>query len=230
MVIEFIVIVLCFFLFLFTLYTLSREDFVFLRKNVTIENIFNVAFVTALFTLFFARLGYVLMNFDSSYLNPLVFFLVPYFPGLSLLGGVLGGVLTLLIITKKKKYPRGRFIDFFAYSFLSVLPIGYAGYIATGLTGSVYYAVVPVIYFSILFFFFMRMLLPRFVQGQMRDGMLGLLIFMNYSLFTVILTMIRAYTEKTSLFPPQNIVLLVFFLVCLILYIRQGTQLSFRRK
>lgn len=230
MVIELIVIAICFIVFLFTLYTLSREDFVFLRKNVTIENIFNVAFIAAFFTMLFARLGYVLLHFDMSYLNPLVFFLIPYFPGLSLLGGVIGGVVTILLLTKKKKYPRGRFVDFFAYSFLSILPIGYAGYIATGQTGSIYYSVVPIIYYSILFFFFMRMLLPRFLQGQMRDGMLGLLILMNYSLFTSVLSVIKAYNEKTPLLTPQIVILLILFVLCLLLYIKQGTQLNLKRK
>ena len=208
---------------------MSREDFVFMRKNITIDDIFNVAFITSLTTLFFSRLFYVLFHFDFSFLNPFVFFLIPYFPGLSLLGSVIGGVLSVLIITKQKKFPRGRFLDFFSYAFLSVLPISYLGYVFIGEKQPLLFSLLPVFYYTFLFFFFLKILLPKFLQGQMRDGMLGLLILMNYSLFTAALLTIRLVSEKKSLLQPELGVLLAVFFVSIIFYIRQGAQLTFRR-
>jgi len=224
-----IVILLSFFLFLFTLYVLSREDFVFLRKNISTEEIFNIAFFTAIFTLFFSRLFFVFSNFDLSYLNPFVFFLIPYFPGLSLVGGIIGYVITVMIITRQKQYPRGRFIDFFSIAVLSVLPLGYAGFLLTGLRGSLVFSTLPIVYYSLLFLFYWKVLLPRFLQGQIKEGMLGLLFLMNFSLFTVLLSVIQSLTEKKSPLTLENGILVLLFMLSLFLYLRQRVRGSLRR-
>lgn len=230
MVTHGIVILFSFFIFLFTLYLLSREDFVFLRRNISLEQVFNVAFITALFTLFFSRLFYVLFHFDTSYLNPLVFFLVPYFPGLSFLGAIIGYAVTLLVLTKQQKYPRGRFLDFFSVAFLSALPLGYAGFLLTDLSSSLVFAILPIVYYSLLLLFYWKILLPRYLQGQMKDSMLGLLFLMNFSLFTLLLQLIQAFKEKTALVTLENGTLLILFLLSLFFYFRQGAQLPLRRR
>lgn len=229
MVIEGIIILLCFFLFLFTLYVLSREDFVFLRKNISVEEIFDVAFITAVVSLFFSRLFFVLIQFDMSYLNPLIFFLIPYFPGLSLLGGILGCVVSVLIITKHKKYPRGRFLDFFSIALLSVLPLGYTGFLLVSPRESLIFSILPIFYYSLLFLFYWKILLPRFLQGQIKDGMLGLLFLMNYSLFTVLLLVIQVFKEKTSPLTVTTGTLILLFITSIFLYFRQGAQIPLRR-
>lgn len=229
MVISGIIILICLFLAFFTLYVLSREDFVFLRKNISVEEIFDVAFLTVIISLFFSRLFFVIDNFALSYFNPLVFFLIPYFPGLSLLGAIGGYVLAVLVITKQKKYPRGRFVDFFAVAILSVMPLGYAGFLLTSPKGSLIFSILPIFYYAILFLFYWKILLPRFLQGQIRDGTLGILFLMNYSLFTVLLSIIQAIKEKT---PPITFTtgsLIFLFLLSLFFYFKQGAQLSLRK-
>lgn len=229
MVIQGIVIVVCLFFSFFTLYVLSREDFVFLRKNISVENIFDVAILTAIFSLVFSRLFFVIDNFSFFYLNPLVFFLIPYFPGLSLFGAIVGYVLSALIITKQKKYPRGRFVDFFSIAFLSVLPLGYAGFLLVGSKGSIVFSILPIVYYSILFIFYWKILLPRFMQGQIKDGMLGILFLMNYSLFTVLLSVIQALKEKTPPITFTSGSLIFLFLLSLFFYFKQGAQIPLRR-
>jgi prolipoprotein diacylglyceryltransferase len=229
MVIEGIIIVLCFFLFLFTLFTLSREDFVFMRKNISTEEVFDVAFLTCFAALFVSRALYVVFNFDSAFLNPLVFFLIPYFPGLSLLGAVIGAVLAMAVLTKQRKYPRGRFLDFFSFSFLATLPIGYTGFVFTQDSSLIVFAILPIFYYLFLLLFFLKILLPRFLEGQMRDGMLGLLMLMNYSLFSFILLFVRGIQEKMLSPTPEIIILLLVFFISFFLYIRQGAQITFKR-
>ncbi len=229
MVIELVTLLIGFMLFLFTLYVLSREDFVFLRKNIILDDIFNVAFVTFFFTVFFSRFFYVLTHFETSYLNPLVFFLIPYFPGLSLTGGIIGGVLTLLVITKKKKYPRGRFLDFFAFALLSVLPIGYLIGLADRGEHAIIFSLLPVLYYALLFFFFLRILLPRFLEGQLKDGMLGLLFLMNYALFTAVLAIVKSLLDGTVWYAPETVILGLVFFISLYFYLKQGAQLNIRR-
>src|SRR5260221_9633094 len=91
-----------FIVFLFILYTTVKDDFVFLRRNVEIEHIFNTVFLGIPLTLFFARLFFVLFHPKWAYLNPLVFFVIPYFPGLFAGGGIIGAILFLYLYTKNK--------------------------------------------------------------------------------------------------------------------------------
>jgi hypothetical protein len=228
MVVQGIVIILSIFIFLFTLYALSREDFVFLRKNISLIEAFDVAWIVLLAALLSSRLLYVIFHFDKTYLNPLVFFLIPYFPGLSLIGAVLGALLSLMIITKRHKYPRGRFFDFFSFAFLSVLPLSS---IASFLSDNEpwFFAALPFLYYTLLLIFFLRILLPRFLQGQMRDGMMGSLILMNYSLFSSIMEIITAINMNISPLTPQLGIFLSLFIVSFFFYLRQGLAVSLRR-
>ena len=62
-------------IFLFTLYVLSKEDFVLLRKNISEAALFDVFFIVVLVAILFSRIFYVGFQFDVSYLNPVIFFL-----------------------------------------------------------------------------------------------------------------------------------------------------------
>ena len=91
--------------FLFTIYVLSKEDMVFVRKNVSLEQLFTLSFLSLGVSIFFSRLFFVLFNFKTIYLNPLVFFLIFYFPGLSFPGGLLAGAGFVLLYARRKKMP-----------------------------------------------------------------------------------------------------------------------------
>src|SRR5438270_6523068 len=117
---QFIVLIIlfCFFIALFCIYLLSRDDFILLRKNITLEQVFNYAFVSLAVGILSARIVYVLLHPSLRYLNPLVFLIFPYFPGLSTIGGVIGVMIFLLAVSRKKKIPKGRLYDIFSLSFL----------------------------------------------------------------------------------------------------------------
>ena len=74
-----LVIAACFIVFLFCLFVLSKDDFLFLKKNITLEQVFNIAFVAGLVGLFVARSFYVIFNFAPGFVNPLVFLLHLFF-------------------------------------------------------------------------------------------------------------------------------------------------------
>ena len=117
-----IVLLVCFVVFLYVLFVINR-------KNISLESIFNMAFLTAIFALFFSRLFYVLIHPRPVFFTILGFMLFPYFPGLSLIGATLGGLIFLLPYLKSKKIPVGKIFDLFALSCLSTLPVGYLGLI-----------------------------------------------------------------------------------------------------
>src|SRR3989344_2886665 len=102
------VLVICLVLFLYRIYHLANDDYVLLTKNITLEDIFNAVFVCSLVSLLFSRFFYVFMNPNPVFLNPLGFLLFPYFPGLSLTGVLIGGILALFLYIRIKKFPLGR--------------------------------------------------------------------------------------------------------------------------
>ncbi len=122
------IVIVGFIVFLLSLYLLTREDFVFVRRNVSLEQIFDVAFLDSLVALLFARIIFVAFHFKLAYLNPLVFFLVPYFPGLSVSGAMLGSFFFLLWVSRSKKIPTGHLFDVFSVSFFYAFSVTLFGY------------------------------------------------------------------------------------------------------
>ena len=122
------IVLVSFFVFLLSVYLLGREDFVFMRRNVSIEQLFDVAFLNGFLALFSARIAFVAFHFTFAYLNPLVFFLVPYFPGLGISGAIVGSFFFLLWISKSKKIPTGRLLDVFSVGFSYAFSASLLGY------------------------------------------------------------------------------------------------------
>lgn len=114
----------CFIIFLFTVYQLSKEDFLFIRKGVSMDNIFDLVFMALPFALLTSRLFYIMFHPSWHYLNPLIFFVIPYFPGLSLVGGIIGAWIFIVFYTKNKKISSSRLLDMLSLSFLLAFSIG----------------------------------------------------------------------------------------------------------
>jgi len=111
--------VACTIVFLFTLFILSKDDFVLMRRNVSQRLLFDIACVSGVVGLFFARLVYVAMNPSIAYFNPLVFFIIPYFPGISTAGFLFGMCLSVYIFAVRKKLPIGKVFDIVALSLVA---------------------------------------------------------------------------------------------------------------
>lgn len=101
----FAILLVCLLVYLFTVHLLAKEDLVFVRKNITLETLFNLAFYTCGMGLLASRIVFVALHFKPGYFHPLVFLLFPYFPGLSLVGGIIGAMLFLMLYGKRKKNP-----------------------------------------------------------------------------------------------------------------------------
>lgn len=178
----FLVLIFCFTIFLYVIYSLSRDDFVVLRSNASMEKIFNAAFLSAFFALFTSRLLYIVFNPKPIFLNPLGFLLFPYFPGLSLIGGLLGGFLFSTVILKSWNLPVGRIIDFFSMGFLVSFPFGFLGSFLLSqqkLSAPSYFSVI--LYLALLFIF-IKFILPLSLGGKLKDGSLSLLSIFSFSL------------------------------------------------
>lgn len=111
-------------IYLFFVFIFSRDNFLLLRKNINTDKVFNITFLILLIGLLFARILYVAFHFSKDYFNPLVFFLISYFPGLSVGGGIAASALFIIFYTQRSKLPTLHLLDIFSLSFLGTLPFG----------------------------------------------------------------------------------------------------------
>lgn len=217
-----IVILICFFFFLFVLHFLSRDDFVLLRKDISTEKVFNIAFAALPISLFFGRALYVINNPSSNFLNPLYFLLFPYFPGLSLIGAILGTSLFLYIIFRSKKMPIERLLDLFTFSLSAVMPLAVVGYFALNRNIFSWVFLFIILSYVAIFIFNFVFFLPRFLKGRIKEGSVSLVFLFCVCAFSLLGEII----SKKIIFNTENIVYLIVLLVSLGLYIKREDLIS----
>jgi hypothetical protein len=227
-----LVLLICLFVFLYCVYVLSNDDFIFLRRDVTMDKIFNMIFVGTLFSLFFSRLIYG-FSATSIFRNPFVFMLFPYFPGLSLLGGVVGIGVYFLYLTRRQgdPLPLGRIYDFFSIAFLISLPIGFVGYLLfLGKGIEVKLGIEAVLYF-ILFIIFLKFFLPKLLSGVFKEGTITSLFLICFSIISLIS---NAFSKISILAYLKNFenTLLILILISSVVFIfnKEGFVEKLRKK
>ena len=76
--VSILVTFICFFL----LFLFSKQDFVLLRQNISLSEMFDAAIVIFLFAILTGRIFYVLDSFNFELLHALRFFYITRFPGI----------------------------------------------------------------------------------------------------------------------------------------------------
>jgi len=182
---EFLILLVSLFSFLFILHYYVRDDFVIFRKNVSLEDVFNIAFMSFILVFLSSRLLYIVENPSPVYINPLVFLAVFYYPGLALTGGIIGGGLFVIWYVKRKKFPGKRILDFFSIAALWAINIYSLLYIIllrkffleTILQGALFFALLGI---------FSLFLIPKYLAGKIKDGFLTGFFCIGYSLISLV--------------------------------------------
>lgn len=216
--IFFLVLIFCFFVFLYVIYFLSHDDFVVLRNDLPMEKIFNLAFLFSFVSLFFSRVFYVIFNPSHIFSNILGFLLFPYFPGLSLSGGIIGGFLFLTFYLKAKKLPFGRILDFFSMGFLIASPFGLLGYFLLSVTKYSLNHLFSIVLLSSLVLIFSKFILQASLSGKLKDGSLGYIFLISFS---GVFFLINILLNNRFLINKENVAILLISLVSIIPLIKQ---------
>ena len=216
----FVILIFCMVLFLFRLYHVANDDLILVKKNISLEEIFNLAFVGAISALFFSRIFYVILNPKPVFFNPLGFLVFPYFPGLSLLGGIIGGSLALFIYCRWKKFPMGRIFDFFSVSFSFIIPIGVIGYMVLSQKFSLE-LLLGVILFSVMAIVTNLYLHPKASSLQIKDGSISILFLIFYSLIMLLMNAIKNPGINSFILHKVNFILIIMLILGIILFIKQ---------
>ncbi len=229
MSLVFFIIIFCFFLFLYVLYYLSKDDFVIVRKDISLERIFNLAFLAGVVSLLSSRLGFVIFTHNFNYLNPLVFFAIPYFFGLSLPGAIIGQSIFVYFYSGFKKMPVGKIFDLFTMSFITVLPIGFMITFLVMLGKTSPFFNIFFVCSLVIYILFAKLIFPFSIRGEIRDGSLGLLFL---SIFSFLYFIIKLFMDvkNFSFLDIENIALLILLFSSLIILINQEIMEKFLNK
>lgn len=199
---QLLIFIISFFIFLQTLHKLVKDDHVFLRKNIKMEEFFDIAFIVTAIGLAFAQ---IVSSRNTSFLSFFVF----------------GALLSLLLIGKYKKFPLGRFFDFFTLSFLISLPVVFfLQALFYKKTELIIYLVSAFIYY-ILAIFFKKVLLAGIMSRTLKEGRLSIFFLILFSLFSLLTGVVRVIIEHAAFLSLENILLLTLLTVALILLLIQ---------
>jgi hypothetical protein len=224
-----LVILFCFFLFLYVVYYLAKDDFVLTRKDIPVARVFSLVFLTGLVALLSARFIFALAYPVSMLLNPLGFIAFYRYGGLSLIGAIAGAEVFIYAYCRYKKMPMGKIFDIFTLAFIGVLPVGLIlnFLISLGRVGV----------FNNLLFIFSILLLVLFgkviysfsAKGEIRDGSLGFIFISIFSLL-FFLTKLFLNVRDFMFLDPENALLLALLFSSLILLLNQEMMDKFLTK
>ncbi len=96
------------------------------------EEIFDGLFVSLFGAFFTSRLVFVLLNFDDFGFNFLKFILMNGYPGLSIIGGLAGGIITFALYARLKNIDFIAAADYFAPAMFLAVAIGKVGSFFSG--------------------------------------------------------------------------------------------------
>lgn len=181
----FIVILICFFIALFCIYLFAKDDLVFLRKNISLEYVFNTAFITFFVGLLTARIGFIILHPQWQ-----IIVLLSYFPGLSLGAGIIGAMGYLFWVARKKKLPLAHICDIFALSFLLTFPFAHVLFLLLPLflkKQPNWWEIFPICVFSIGF----ASSLSLFIKKQLKEGSLAAIIVLFVAITAIITDVLR---------------------------------------
>lgn len=187
--------------FLFTLYKLVKDDHVFIRKNVKLEQFFDIAFIVILSSWIF-----------------ITFFLPENITSITYI--VTGGSLVLCLLGKYKNLPIGRLFDFFTISFLTSIPPWFL------LSGLIINIEDRLLFFSFAFAYlilalvFTKGFFPGVMSRKIREGTLSLCFFIIFTIISLVIPIFNAIKNKSNFLVQENIVLIVFMIFSIILLIR----------
>lgn len=227
---ELLVIVPAGLVFLYTLYTLVKDDYVFIRKGIAPEQAFDIAFISLWISLFFSRLFDMMFVFQADKNIFLQFFSLPN-GGFSIVGAIVGGIIALFVLSKYKRIPLGRISDFFTLSLLCALPFGYLGAAIFISQEIQLYVFLTAILFFLLLIFFFQFLKPKLMSRTLKEGILSILFLFFFSVITLLSNLLASLPNIHGyLLSPVTIATITLFFFSIFLYIKEAQPFTQRRR
>ena len=221
---KLLILIPAFFVFLYTFYKLIKDDYVFMRKNISSEQAFDIAFWVVLVSIFFSRFLFFIFNPQAGD-NIIVSFFSAR-EGFSFVGTVIGGIVALYLLCKYKKFPLGRFSDFITLSFLVSLPVGLLSQIIfIPKSQWVLYFISIGIYF-IMALIFIKVFHKKLMKRSIKEGKMAITFLMLFSLTSLFSSFLSSFKNLVALINIENGILVGLFIFSIILLVRPSLRRS----
>lgn len=211
--------------FLYAFYRLVKDDYIFIRKGISLEQAFDFAFITLWVGLFMSRALYLLFNLHNGENFFIDFFSVKN-SGLSLTGAILGGSLAVFLISKFKRSPLGRLGDFLCLSFLYSLPLLFLANAIIAKKNELLLVFLNAIVYFVLLLFFMQFLYPKVMNRTLREGVMAILFLLLFSIIALTTSLLISLKNIQTFINPENAILALLFILSMVLLIKQERQSS----
>lgn len=226
---QFLIVIFCFFIFFYSLYILGKDDYVLIRKNLSLEQLFDFAFFALFIGVLFAWI--LLIIFHPAIENDFTARLFsPIGASLSLTGIISGCLAGLYLIGKYRRLPIGRLFDFFSLALLSALPAGYLISIFFIKRKEIFYFIIPGIFYLAAQVFFWRFLLPRIINSRMASGSLCGLFILLFSSVTFFISFFYRFRNSIFDLGTEDYILIGIFLLTVFFMLRNNRRYFLRRK
>lgn len=225
---ELIVLIPALLVFLFFLYKLTGDDHVFIRKNISIEHMFDIAFNTLWVSLLVSRIFFFLFDKRISGNFFIAFFTT--WGGLSLSGAIASAITFLYFVGKYKKLPVGRLYDFLILSMLFALPIGY---LSIALLRWQQKMMIPYLICSFVYIIaavlFKKFLYPRLLNRTLKEGSITIYFFFLFSVVSLSTSLVNWGKPFVTFITASNILYVGILILATVLLIKQEKN-KLRRK
>lgn len=206
--------------FLYILFRLVKDDYIFIRKGISLEHAFDIAFITLWISLFMSRILFMIFHIKSGG-NMFFDFFSLRKGGFSLTGAIIGGTLAVYIIGKYKRVPLGRLSDFLSLSFLCTLPLVFLANAFLVTKNELLFIFLNAIVYFVLLLFFMQFLYPKMMNRTLKEGMLAILFLIFFSLIALTTSLLTSLKNIAFAITPENIALVALFIFSFILLVKQ---------
>ncbi len=210
---QLLLLLALFLLFLFTFYSIVKDDFYFIRKNITLDDLFDTVITGIFWGGILSRIVFAAEHFQPGK-NVIGLLFFPPSPGFSFQGMIIGSLLVFFIVTKRRHILTWKFLDYVAISYLSVFPLLFL---------TVFSNIYIFLIYTVLFLFFFFVLLPMNNRGVFKEGNIALLFLIMFSLVSLLDDVVALY-RNNALPAIEDYVYICIFLFASLLLIR--TQLK----
>jgi hypothetical protein len=219
---QILILIPAFLSFLYTLYKLVKDDYIFIRKNVSAESAFDIAFILGVVSVFTSRILYFLFH-PIPQKNNLILFFTAGQGGFSLLGAVVGAMVVLYGMSKYKKWPTGRLFDFFTLAFSVALPVGILCTAAFYRDYALWLHLGNALFYFISMTWFLRFLYPRLMSRVLREGTISIVFIILFSVVSLVNAIFLQQQGKIILLSQESIGFTLLFLFGVGLLIKQAS-------
>lgn len=220
MYLQIVILSVCFFIFIYNLYLVSKDDLLLVRRDIFISKIFSLAIISGFAALFFSRVFYVISYPNAVFNNVLGLVAFTHYPGLSLIGAIAGGLFFVGLYCRYRNYPVGRIVDLFSVSLLGVLPIGYIFIfiISLGRTDTVFN--VFLILSFLMSLIFIKGVYKLSEKGELKDGSFSLIFLTVFSLLYFLIKLFSNLGDFSFL-RVENLLSFVVIFISLVTLVNQ---------